>query len=392
MSSAAASAAEPVIKCPRCGAEVKLTDSLRESVVQELRQKFDAEKQKLVEQASAEARRAVELELKSAKDDAAAKAKQLAEAQKNELELRRKAVELEDRARALDLEVQRKLDLERARTREQALKEFAEQRRSDDEKQRLKEAEKDKLIADLRQQTIELQRKAELGSQQLQGEVAELDLEASLRAHFPRDTIEPVAKGIHGGDCLERVLSAAGQQAGSILWESKRTKLWSDGWLEKLRDDQRAAKADLAVLVTQTLPKSVERFGLVDQVWVTDAASALPLAAALRKGLLDVATARHAAAGRSSKMELLYTYLTGPEFRRRVEAIVEAFTSMRIDLDAERRAFEKQWARREKQIERVMLNTAGMWGELEGIAGTALTAIEGLEPKHLGSGDDPAGS
>jgi hypothetical protein len=368
-----------------------LTETLAGPALQQLRQKFELEKPKLVEQAKLDARREVELELKSLKDDAAAKSKLLLEAQKNELELRKKTTELEDRARALDLEVQRKVDAEKAVVREQAQKEFAEQRKDEVDKQRMKDAEVEKVNTDLKRRIEELTRKLEQGSQQLQGEVQELDLEATLRARFPRDTIEPVAKGQFGGDCLQHVLSSSGQAAGTILWEAKRTKAWSDGWLAKLRDDQRAAKADFAVLLTQALPKSVERFGLVDGVWVCDAASAFPLTVALRNSLLELAGVRQSGTGQKTKMEQLYAYLTGPEFRRRVEAIVESFRGMKEDLDRERTWLTKQWAKRDKEIQRALESSAGMVGDLQGIAGKALAEIEGLEPKGLPDARD-AGS
>jgi hypothetical protein len=402
---AAAAGGEPVFPCPKCGAEIKLTETLAAPIVQSLRQGFELEKAKLAEQAKldarADARREVEGELKTAKDElaakndeVAAKAKLLAEAQKHELELRKKTVALEERARALDLEVQRKLDAERAQVVEQTKKEVAEQQKLRDEQRRLKEAEQDKLVADLRAQLVDAQRRLEQGSQQTQGEVQELDLESSLRAMFPFDTIEPVAKGQFGGDCIQRVLGPGGQLAGSILWESKRTKNWSDGWLAKLRDDQRAAKADHAILLTQALPKGIERFGSRENVWVTELGCALPLAVALRQSLLEVAAVRVAAVGQQTKMELLYAYLTGPEFRRRVEAIVESWRALREDLDRERVWLTRQWAKREKEIQRALESSAAMYGDLQGIGGRALPEIEALEsqpPEAKGLADGGSG-
>jgi hypothetical protein len=176
-----------------------------------------------------------------------------------------------------------------------------------------------------------------------------------------------------------------GQQCGSIIWESKRTKTWSDTWLPKLRDDQRAAKAEVAVIVTQVLPKEVDTFDLIDGVWVTNPNSTLPVALVLRHALLDVATARNVSEGQQTKKEILYQYLTGPRFRQRVQAIVEAFSSMSEDLDKEKKVITKQWAKREEQIDRVMQSTVGMYGDLQGIAGKSLQEIEGLEFKMLES-------
>ena len=206
----------------------------------------------------------------------------------------------------------------------------------------------------------------------------ELELENLLRTKFPFDAIEPVPKGEYGGDVLHRVVSAGGQPSGTILWESKRTKNWSDGWLTKLREDQRTAKAEIAVLVSQVLPKGVETFEMVDGVWVTHPRAALPVAMILRQSLLEIAMARQASEGQQTKTEMIYQYLTGPRFRQRVEAIVEAFSSMQEDLDKERKAIMKQWAKREEQIERVMGATVGMYGDLQGIAGKSLQEIEGL--------------
>ncbi|MHB1943003.1 MAG: DUF2130 domain-containing protein, partial [Acidiferrobacteraceae bacterium] len=191
--------------------------------------------------------------------------------------------------------------------------------------------------------------------------------------------IEPVPKGEYGGDVVQRVLSASGQPSGTILWESKRTKNWSDGWLAKLREDQRTAKAEIAVLVSQVLPKGVETFEMVEGVWVTHPRAALPVAALLRQSLLEIALARQASDGQQTKTEMIYQYLTGPRFRQRVEAIVEAFSTMQEDLDREKKAIMKQWAKRGEQIERVMQATVGMYGDLQGIAGKTLQEIEGLE-------------
>ena len=235
----------------------------------------------------------------------------------------------------------------------------------------------------MQRQIEELKRKAEQGSQQLQGEVQELELEVLLSGKFPLDQIHPVPKGEHGGDVLQHVVGRFGQACGTILWEAKRTKHWSDGWLVKLREDQRQAKAELAVIVSQALPKEVDTFDLIDGVWLTHPRSALPVAMALRQSLMEVAAARQATEGQQTKMELVYDYLMGPRFRQRVQAIVEAFSTMQEDLDKERKVIMRQWAKREEQINRVMQATVGMYGDLQGIAGKTLQEIEGLELKAL---------
>ncbi|MGD9604336.1 MAG: DUF2130 domain-containing protein, partial [Gammaproteobacteria bacterium] len=217
----------------------------------------------------------------------------------------------------------------------------------------------------------------------------ELELESLLRAKFPHDLLEPVAKGESGADLLQQVRSPGGQVGGEILWEAKRTRHWNDGWLVKLREDQRNAKAEVAVIVSHALPRGVESFDVVDGVWVTSPRYALPLAAALRGTLLQVAMTRQQAEGLQTKTELVYAYLIGPRFRHRVEAIVEAFSGLRDDLDRERKATLKQWAKREAQIERVMNATVGMYGDLQGIAGKSLQEIEGLDYPALGYEPDP---
>lgn len=239
------------------------------------------------------------------------------------------------------------------------------------------------MISDMQKQIEELKRKAEQGSQQLQGEVLELALEATLRGAFPLDSIEPVGKGEFGGDVLQRVVNPFGQPCGAILWESKRTKNWSDGWLTKLRGDQRAAKAELAVLVTQALPKGCDTFALVDNVWVTEARYAVPLVSCLRQSLMEVANTRLAREGQETKMELVYSYLTGPRFKQRVEAVMEKFRDLQEDLDRERKFMMKQWAKREAQIQGVIGSTVGMVGDLQGIAGSAIQRIEGLDVPEL---------
>ena len=410
---------EPTITCPNCKTEIKLTESLaapliestrrdyekrlalkdtdiarkeeslreREDAVTKAKQAIDdqvaeklvAERAKIVSEESKKAKLALQSdidlkarELAELQDVLTQRDIKLAEAQQAQADLIRQKRELDDAKRELELTVEKRVQDGLLATREQAKKEA-------EEGLKLKVMEKEQTIASMQTQIEELKRRAEQGSQQLQGEVQELELEALLRAKFPRDTIEPVPKGEFGGDALQRVIGPLSQVCGTILWESKRTKNWSDGWLVKLRDDQRTAKADIAIIVSQTLPKDVESFDLVDGIWVTNAKSVFSLAVALRHSLIELASARQALDGQQTKTEMVYQYLTGPRFRHRVEAIVEAFSSMQEDLDREKKAITKQWAKREEQIERVMQATVGMYGDLQAIAGKSLQEIEGLE-------------
>lgn len=298
---------------------------------------------------------------------------QLQAAQEAELKLRQQAEAVAARERQLDLEVARKLD-DKRRDWEAQVRQLAA------EEQRLKLQEKDKTIEDLKRLLEEARRKSEQGSQELQGEVLELDIQAALTVQFPRDVIRPVPKGAAGADLLQEVRDAALAPCGLIVWETKNTKHWQPAWTAKLKDDQRACGAALAVLVSAALPPEA-RGGIayIDGVWVASLAAWPALAFALREQLLAVAFARNAATGMNEKMEALYRYLSGDAFRHRVEAIVEAFTAMKTELDRERRAMERIWKEREKQLERVLAATAGMYGELRGTIGQAMPRIDALE-------------
>ena len=302
----------------------------------------------------------------------------MAKAEQMELEARKAKWEAEETKRTLELEKQRAIDAERS-----SIKAAAKQ--ESDERYRLDALEKDKKISDLAGMIEDMKRKAEQKSQQLQGEVLELDFEASLRTAFPRDIIEPVAKGTFGGDVVHKVTDAMGRVAGTILWESKRTKNWSGSWTNKLKGDQREAKAEIAAMISLVLPEGVSGFDCYEGVWVSNPACALPMARALRHGLLEVAGARAAGEGQQSKMALVYQYLTGSAFRQRIEAIKEAFESMAEDLEAEKKAITKQWSKRETQIGMVIDSTLGLYGDLQGIAGKSMPEIEGFEFKSLGS-------
>jgi len=341
-----------------------------------LRRENEARVQMLLEEATNRARSETALELRLANEQLAEERRKLAEAQCNELALRQQAAALEERARALDLEVARKL-AEEKQTLEESI------RRTAAEEQALKLAEKDKQVEDLKKLVDEMKRKSEQGSQEAQGEVLELDIQTVLSARFPTDEIREVKKGARGADLVQVVRNDVLTECGSIVWEAKNAKNWQPAWIDKLKDDQREAGAALAVLVTASLPPEVRGFGFHDGVWVTDLACYPALALALRHQLIEAARARVVATGVGAKMEALYQYLSGHEFRHRVEAIVEAFTGMQAQLAREKRAMAKQWAEREKQIERVIASTTGMYGALAGIIGSGLPSIPALEMDAL---------
>ena len=410
---------DPQIVCPKCSTEIKLTESLAAPMIAASRKQFEAQlaakeadfgrreahlkqtqvdlvkaREAIDEQVAAKLRteRAAiaETEAKKARvalaDDLGQRDRQLAdlqqilatnnaklaEAQKVQAEMMRKERELEEAKREIDLTVEKKVQENLAAVRDKA-------RLEAEDTLKAKVTEKETQIAGMQRQIEELRRKADQGSQQLQGEALEIELESLLRTRFPRDLIEPVAKGEFGGDVLHRVLGPGGQTCGTILWESKRTKAWNAAWVGKLRDDQRAAKAEVALIVSSALPKGVEGFDLVDNVWVTEPRFAIPLAIALRQSLIEVAASRQAQEGQQTKMEMVYAYLTGPRFRHRIDAIVEKFTDMQADLDRERKVMTRLWAKREEQLRGVLDSTAGLYGDLQGIAGRAMQEIESLD-------------
>ncbi|MCS3695326.1 hypothetical protein ABIF07_000206 [Bradyrhizobium elkanii] len=416
---AAGASHEPTLHCPNCDHEIRLTESLAAPLLAETRQRFQqqlaskdaemerktealrlereqvakdreqiedqvarrltAERAQLVAAESKKAREAAADELQAKEAEAAelraallTNNAKLAEAQKQQAELMRQQRALEEEKRELDLTIEKRVQASISEIQIKA-------RQEADEAARLRVAEKDQTIESMTRTIEELKRKAEQGSQQSQGEVLELELEELLRGRFPTDSIEPVGKGELGADVVQQVNGAIGQSAGIILWETKRTKAWSDAWLAKLRDDQRRSGADVALIISHALPKHIEQFDLVDGVWVAHPRCALPVAVALRQGLIDVSSSRLVQQGQQTKMEQVYHYLTGTKFRQRVEAVVEKFNDMRDDLDKERKFMGRQWAKRETQILAVVESTVGMVGDLQAIAGKAMPEIPSLD-------------
>lgn len=333
------------IKCKNCGAVIdvakELVHDIKESVVLEerkkaqdevdiVRRKFTQDMEKLLD----------EIKTLREKDEM------------RELEMKKKLLESEETIRN---EAKRKVE----------------------EEHQLKDVEKEKLINDLKKSLEEAQKKATQGSQQTQGESLELTLETKLRQEFPNDEIEEVKKGVRGADITQLVVDKLNRKCGSILWESKNAK-WSDGWIEKLKEDQRQAKADLAVLVSVNLPEGINTFNFIRGVWVCSWTSFIPLALALRFNLINIYFEKQNAVGVDEKMKVLYEYLTGNEFKHRVEGIVEAFGTLQDDIEREKRWFSSKWARQEKEIRKVIDHTHGMYGDLQGVTGRALPEIKSL--------------
>jgi len=339
------------------------------------------EKKKLEQQAANDQRKAnneQELLVKQLRDDAEAE-KIARDKQRDELTAMtialREANSAKDNAELL---AEKKISEEGARIRDEVQK-------TADEKQRLNLAAKEKTITDLQKALEDAQRKAAQGSQQLQGEILELDLEEVLASAFRDDTINPVAKGVNGADISHTVRSQSGIECGVILWEIKRTKNWTDGWIPKLKTDLRSAKANVPVIISEVLPKTVDGdMGQVDGVWVVKPKLAIVLATLLRKSLLDVGRERASAQNKGDKADALYGFVTSHEFAQQIESMVETYQAMNTQVTKERVAYERLWAQREKQAQSLLLNTATIVGSMQGYIGQAsMPKIKGLE---LGDG------
>lgn len=378
------------IQCPKCSNEIELTEQLAGPMLADLRTSFNDELAKRDAQA-ATALAAAQIQAKEAakaettaeqtalQDRVKAQDEKLREAQAAQTAALKREEQLKDKEAEMELTLQKMLAEERPVLAEKLAREA-------DEKAGLKLAEQAQVMEGMKRQIEALKQKSEQGSMQTQGEAAEIVLEETLAAAFPIDSFLPVAKGVSGADVRHEVKGPNGI-AGSILWESKRTKNWTAGWLAKLRDDQRASGCEVAVITSHALPEGVDSFGIIDGVWVCAPRYAVPLASSLRQGLIDVASAKGHVIGQETKMEMIYDYLTGTQFKQRVDAIVERFEDMQDNLRKERVFIEKQWALRAKQIDLVIASTVGMHGDLQGIAGRSMPEIESVEGLMIGTDD-----
>ncbi len=342
---------QTTILCPHCKTEIELKDALihqiEEKVLGDERRKHDEE--------VADYKKKLEL------------------AQNAELEIRKQKNQLDEERRTLKLEIQRQMDEERAKIREKTAEEVMES-------QRLKDKEKDKVIDDLKKALDDAQRKASQGSQQLQGEVQELDLESTLRNIMVTDLIEPVAKGVLGADIRQVVKTQRGNTCGTILWESKRTKAWSDGWIAKLKEDQLKDKANVAAIVSDVLPEEIKSgIGLKDGIWVCSTKLVVPLAMLLHKAIEDAARQKFISDRRQTDAERIYAVVTSHEFVQQVDSMMETYAQMLEQITKERNVFEKSWKARESQVRHLMLGVSGIVGQLQDAAGPALPVIKSLE-------------
>ncbi|MFA5927493.1 MAG: DUF2130 domain-containing protein [Patescibacteria group bacterium] len=382
-----------VIVCPGCQKEISIDDALthqiaegeRQKAKEEYRGQLEAEKKKMwviaLEKAAEKAKDDLDGERRKAKEleqELEIQKKKRAEAEETEIKLRQERVQFEDEQRAWKIEQQRQIDAERSKIKEEAARAVLDEHR-------MKDAEKDKKINDLMKSLEEARRKAEQGSQQTQGEVLELELEESLKAEFPIDEIAPVPKGINGADIIQHVHDQRGRACGSIAWELKQTKAWTEGWVQKLKDDQRKVKAEVSILISSVLPAGLVEAGFYNGIYVATPKMAVSIAHILRRQIIEVAGVLSLEEGKSEKKDVVFNYLLGPEFRGRIESFIESAIAMKSSLEREKRAYVKIWAEREKLIDRIETSMAGLYGDIKGIAGNSLPQIKSLE---LSDGED----
>ena len=380
--------ADFIIHCPKCNHAFEPGDSIREEVQNELRgQMKEWQKQKEIETAAlidAEKKKMhAELENNLKKNIASEYEAQLQQFQKNaadaeiklnaarakEVAFLQKEQDLKTKEAELEVTLQRQLIEERSKLQEQLAKEEAEKNNLKEQQFAMRTKELEKQIEDQKKLVEEMRRKQEQGSMQLQGEVQELMLEELLQTTFPFDKIEEVGKGVRGADCIQTVRNQFGSESGKIIYESKRTKDFANDWIEKLKSDMRTLGADVAIIVTQTLPKDLDRFGEKDGVYICTFTEVRSVALLLRNALLKIAEAKKSQENKGDKMVMLYDYLTSSEFSEQWKAIREGFMSMKLSIQKERDMMEKLWKSREKQLEKVLLNAAHIKGSVEGIAG-----------------------
>jgi len=346
-------------------------------------QKLQQEKLKLESEIQLQVRKTIaadyENQLRLLQQTASENEEKLKLARQKEFDFLKKEQEIKNKEQELEIVLQKKLLEERNILMHQIRKEEAERISLKETEYQLKLRELEKQLEDQRRLAEEMKRRAEQGSMQLQGEVQELLLEELLHDHFPYDNIGEVGKGVEGADCIQIVRNHIGVDCGKIIFESKRTKTFNNAWIDKLKTDMRNKQSDVAILVTQVYPKDMNCFGEKDGVWICSFKEVIALTTALRHTIIRIADTKRAEENKGEKMQMLYGYLTGNEFRQQIETIVEGFLSMKNSISKERIQMEKMWKEREKQLERVLLSTSGMYGSIKGIAGASIGDIPSLE-------------
>lgn len=346
--------------CPNCKKKISIDQALKSQLEDQIRQNLRDE----YNQKWQHLQREQEEKLEKQK-------KEIEVFRANELALRKKTAELEEKEKNLELEKQRQIDEERKKIREKTEAELLE-------KFHLKEKEFEQNMAAMKKSLEDAQRKANQGSQQLQGEVLELELEEILKREFPVDDILPVGKGVKGADVVQIIKDRIGKEVGKIVWESKRTKAFGGDWIEKLKEDMRAEKADMAVLVSLVLPSDINLFGFKDGVYITTFEGFLPVALMLRKSILDLSVTKALSVGKNEKIEALYNYITSADFAQKIDSMLETYSGMQRTLEKEKMITQKIWAQREKEIERLRVNTLTIHGSFSGLIDTPLSEVKSL--------------
>jgi hypothetical protein len=375
--------------CPHCKKSVEISEALRHEFNEQELEKIKMQHEKELEAAKKEAEDAsakkikqeFELDLKKAEKENADKDARIKDLFTKIEKMMDEQSALKKEKDELKIEMKKKFEEDEKKIREEAQKKA-------EEDQHLILLAKDKQLQDTVKELEDAKRKLQQGSQQTQGEVFELEFEELLQKEFPHDKISPVGKGIKGGDIIQEVWDARGNYNGKILWELKNTKTWTEGWVDKLKTDKRAINAEEAVLISEVLPINIKTAGYREGVWVTRQAFVIGLASALRASLIQLYYAKNANKGKDEKVEAIYSYLSGVEFKHRIEAIIDAFTNMQADIEREKRYFSAKWAKDDKNIRQVMDNTFGMHGDFKGLMGSTLPTIKGLEVAELEAGDE----
>jgi len=354
------------ITCTKCGNVIEVSQVLEDELRKTIEEKVKAQSKK-------ELAEKFELSDKQRQAEIEENRKANSDLREQLLALTRKLQAEKTKGENVELEMQKKL-------LESQDKLFSEAKIKVEEDHKMVEAELRKKLDDAAKANEDLQRKLSQGSQQLQGEVQELDLETSLRREFPDDSIEPIGKGVLGADIRQIVKSPKGMECGKILWESKRTKAWSDGWITKLKDDLLADRSHIPIIISETLPPEAKTgMGVKNGVWIASPKFAVILSSLLRKSLLDAAKQKVIAGMKQTKAEELYSYVTSTEFVHQMEAMMETYREMSNQVQDERNAYERMWKKREVQINRLITGVTGIYGEMQGIAGQALPTAKGLE-------------
>ncbi len=355
---------------------VKKQQEDQESIIAD---KVKLQKSVLEQEAIKKAASEMQMQMELLNKELTEKSLKLKESQGKELEFLLKEKEIKNKEAELEITIQKKLLQEREQFTEQIKRQENERNSLKEKEHQMQMLELKKQLDDQKKLTEEMVRKQGQGSMQLQGEVHELALEDLLRSTFPFDTVEEVGKGVKGADAIHIIKNSLGQTCGKIIYESKRTKAFSNEWIDKLKHDMRNSQADLAVIVTETMPKDMDRFGMREGVWICSFSEAKSLSFVLRDSLIKIYAAQASQENKGDKMSMLYSYLTGVEFKQQIEAIVEGFTELQEGIAKEKNAMAKIWKEREKQLEKVLLNTTNFYGSVKGIAGNAISDIKKLE-------------